>query len=273
MWKRAAFTLVELLVVIAIVAILIAILLPALNRVREQANRIKCASNLRQIGQAMKVYASDNKSQYPRAKFADGVRPVSFSDTTEPDPFKSQYIYNDVTAGMFLLVRYRMLRLENFLCPSSTQELDRVLSSTGVEIPPAQRSNFRKTNPHSGTLSYAFANQYPPVTLHVLTEFRHSPSSPAQNAIAADRNDGEDRYRNPSPDAPREDMKAMNSRNHKAEGQNVLFNDGSVVWCNNPFVGFGHDNIYTNAGPSAGAWRYFAANRFDSLLLPLLPSD
>lgn len=46
-------------------ALLISILLPSLNRAREQANRIKCASNLRQIGQGMMLYANDNKGRYP----------------------------------------------------------------------------------------------------------------------------------------------------------------------------------------------------------------
>lgn len=63
--RNRAFTLVELLVVIGIISVLISVLLPALARARDSANAIACASNLRQIGMAIQLYAQESKGVLP----------------------------------------------------------------------------------------------------------------------------------------------------------------------------------------------------------------
>ena len=63
MRKSRGFTLIELLVVIAIIAILMAILMPALNRVREQGKRAVCLNNLKQLALSWILYADDNEDK------------------------------------------------------------------------------------------------------------------------------------------------------------------------------------------------------------------
>jgi prepilin-type N-terminal cleavage/methylation domain-containing protein/prepilin-type processing-associated H-X9-DG protein len=101
MMKRRAFTLIELLVVIAIIAILMAILLPALRRVKEQARQRSCAMRLRQHVLAFNMYADENDSHMPL-------------------PTTAGYWLQDIAPNTVNFMLSTGLTREIFYCPSNT---------------------------------------------------------------------------------------------------------------------------------------------------------
>ena len=79
--KRDAFTLIELLIVIAILALLMSILLPALNRAREQSKKITCANNLKQIGLSLHMYGNENDGKLPLNQAGFWLWDISYQTT------------------------------------------------------------------------------------------------------------------------------------------------------------------------------------------------
>jgi type II secretory pathway pseudopilin PulG len=265
------------LVVIGIIALLISILLPSLNRAREQANRIKCASNLRQIGQSIQIYANENKGAFPRTYF-DAANPAvstsnagwdddrSFPPTSVPN--------NNVSASFFLILKSGDLTSEVFVCPSSQGErayLGTDINGTGVAPGGGGRSNWPTptnavTESMAGNLSYGYTNPFPSSNARALG-FKLNYTLSSDFAIAADMSPGTTGGTTPNvdnvlvqSDATRQAMVNANSNNHAGDGQNVLYADVHVDWSSTIYAGSPRplqntprDNIYTGLGSAAAA--------------------
>ena len=264
---RTAFTVIELLVVIGIIAVLMAILLPAAEHVRHQADIEKCASNLRQIGMALSTYAQDNHGNFPRTiydpTYANPL--VSGTGVNAIDPFQPGGVQpNDLTAPLFLLMKNQHLPPTLFICPYN-DATSYVADSSDLD----HRSNF--TNQYQN-LSYSFANPYPNAAAAALG-YRLTTRLPADFAVGADRNPGVDVHDNVyapiSANSPQSLMNKANSDNHEQDGQNVLYGDGHVSWHTNPFCGMQQDNIFTARNDPAQV----TASPVDANDSVLLPTD
>jgi prepilin-type N-terminal cleavage/methylation domain-containing protein/prepilin-type processing-associated H-X9-DG protein len=249
--RRKGFTLVELLVVIGIIALLISILLPSLNRARETANRVKCGSNMRQIGQAILLYANENKGNYPRTIYSTTATAINGSyDGTNTNtavdwattPGSTRLGNNDVIGAIFLLIRTQDITPEVFVCPSSNDEKDTYGTVAGIS---AQcKVSFSK----AANLSYSMANPYPDTTA-VNNSYKLNVTTGAEFAIAADKNPaGSTQYTGLGTaleTSSSQIMQTANSPNHQGQGENVLYGDGHAEFQQNPFCGTKRDCIYT----------------------------
>ncbi len=145
---RHAFTLVELLVVIAIIGVLIGMLLPAVQMVREAARRTACANNLRQLALAVHNYESAHRRFPTSALFpefeADGVTPLSDSSSLSPWSVQSQLLPFLEQVNLSDNINYRVgysvhapitvdgqtrrissFRIPTYLCPSEANDRPR----------------------------------------------------------------------------------------------------------------------------------------------------
>jgi len=271
---------VELLVVIGIIALLISILLPSLNKARETANRVKCAANLKAIGNSLLLYSNDWKGAYPRTVYnANAVAggflvPTWGTGAIAQNPFdtkgaagNSRPYDNDISAAIYLLLSTQDITGDSFVCPSSSAEKwDFGGASNGV----GNWSNWNGQDEIDKHLSYSYQNPYGDPGANT-AGFKLNASVGADFAVYADINPGtpivydsvlggrQISYNvvEPTNSSGSVFQKRANSPNHDKEGQNVLFGDGHVDWSSTAFAGRKGDNIYTrkksNTEPVASA--------------------
>ncbi len=259
MRKKKGFTLVELLVVIAIIALLMGILMPALARVRQLAQRMVCGSNLSGIGKAMLIYSNDYEEEMPRA----GGRNSTWGGLVMWDALDRYQAYSlaqdgsggatTISSSFYLLVKYAEVTPKSFICKGDAGSQQFKLSDYPARNP-AVEENINAWDFGGDPRKHCSYSYHMPYGLYALT----TASEPGM-AVAADRNpwiptpstDARENFANFIPDIPpnfqgtTEQAKYGNAMTHQDDGQNVLFMDSHVEFEKRAYCGIEDDNIYT----------------------------
>ena len=274
--RKKGFTLIELLVVIAIIAMLMAILMPALSKVKKIAMRVVCGTNLKGLGTAQTVYANDYDDEYV-VQGRGAAHTWSNQTLKWADPAKNWATPGEISVGasLFLLVREADVSPKSFVCPASDQsEWDGITAPAGsTNIPDiVQVWDFGSPNTNNqgptNCVSYSYhmpyqAGQTGMVSTGSKSRYAADGTRSAAFAVMADKNPYFDqklgfgsgvnannyldrsRMLNWKDSAERWETLSANSQPHDREGQNVLFADGHTTYENRPDVAIKNDNIFT----------------------------
>lgn len=288
--RKKGFTLIELLVVIAIIAMLLAILMPALGQVKKMAQSLICRTNLKGCGTALHTFALDNEESYAVQGFGD----PDFSWGTGTFYWRTaagfvEGVKDDgeitVGASLYLLVREVDVETQTFVCPSADQKAyDGDLGDNPPEplLDLLEVWDFGNLK-HTPTKGPQNCNSYAyhlPYKNGNLPAYAANSSIPGNFVMMADKNPFFDasmtaHFSTGIPEAEKQIWKtsagqlfadwdgvtalpwqqdAANSGNHARDGQNVLFGDGHCTFEKRPDVGYKNDNIYTIFQGAPPSW-------------------
>lgn len=311
--RKKGFTLIELLVVIAIIAMLMAILMPALSKVKKIAMRVVCGTNLKGLGTAQTVYANDYDDEYtvqgrgaklPWQELTGGFQNPAMNWNTEATSIT-------VGASLYLLVREADVSPKSFVCPASdqteydgtnTKNLDIVqlwdfgheINAPGSGYPrdhvsyayhmPYANGGGKSSYAADGTRSAAFA-----VMADKNPYFDRKLLGTTAGGASIDGNNWTDYVRQIAPywtagSAYTEsswEVKAANAQPHDRDGQNVLYADGHTAYENTTDVGIKNDQIYifrsatdtTENAIRQGDWKAITAPALNSAYQPIGQDD
>jgi prepilin-type N-terminal cleavage/methylation domain-containing protein/prepilin-type processing-associated H-X9-DG protein len=199
--KKKGFTLIELLVVIAIIAMLLAILMPALNKVKRLAQRLVCGTSCKGLGTAMMVYAQDFEDEYP-IQGGNGEHEWAWDGNTQfwydPELNWSEDTTVTVAASLYLLVRNADVDTKSFVCRSGDEKAFGGLDPNPLNIDLVELWDFGGMlpggpDPPSGYakehVSYAFQLPYDAnLDEEYISAHPASATASASTAILADKN-------------------------------------------------------------------------------------